>query len=42
MGVPTGSSGELQFIGAASIVIFSLGIKDDIMVLSASKNLQDN
>lgn len=37
IGVPAGSSSELQFIAAACIVIFFLGIKDDIMVLSASK-----
>ncbi len=37
MGVPSGSSAELQYIAAACIVIFFLGIKDDIMVLSASK-----
>ena len=37
MGVPAGTSAELQYIAAACIVIFFLGIKDDIMILSASK-----
>lgn len=37
MGVPLGSTTELQYVAAASIVIFFLGIKDDILVLSASK-----
>lgn len=37
MGVPNGISTELQYFAAASIVIFFLGIKDDILVLSASK-----
>jgi UDP-N-acetylmuramyl pentapeptide phosphotransferase/UDP-N-acetylglucosamine-1-phosphate transferase len=37
MGVPAGESAELQYIAAAAIVIFFLGIKDDIMILSASK-----
>lgn len=37
MGVPSGSANELQYFAAASIVIFFLGIKDDILVLSASK-----
>ncbi len=37
MGVPSDMTGELQYFAAACIVIFFLGIKDDIMVLSASK-----
>lgn len=37
MGVPAGISAELQYFVAAAIVIFFLGIKDDILVLSASK-----
>lgn len=37
MGVPGGTSVELQYIAAASTVIFFLGIKDDIMILSATK-----
>jgi UDP-GlcNAc:undecaprenyl-phosphate/decaprenyl-phosphate GlcNAc-1-phosphate transferase len=37
MGVPAGASTELQYFVAASIVIFFLGLKDDILVLSASK-----
>ncbi len=37
MGVPSGITAELQYFAAASIVIFFLGIKDDILVLSASK-----
>lgn len=36
MGVPS-MSAELQYFAAASIVIFFLGIKDDILVLSAAK-----
>src|SRR5436190_6785487 len=36
LGVPTGSP-ELQYFVAAAIVIFFLGIKDDILVLSAAK-----
>jgi UDP-GlcNAc:undecaprenyl-phosphate GlcNAc-1-phosphate transferase len=36
VGAPIGS-GELQYIVAAAIVIFFLGIKDDILVLSAAK-----
>ena len=36
LGVPVGNS-ELQYFVAASIVIFFLGIKDDILVLSAAK-----
>src|ERR1700712_1731070 len=37
MGVPAGISSEIQYFAAAAIVIFFLGIKDDIMILSASK-----
>ena len=37
MGVPMGITTELQYIAAACIVIFFLGIKDDILVLSSSK-----
>ncbi|MEO5892008.1 MAG: MraY family glycosyltransferase [Ferruginibacter sp.] len=36
LGAPLGS-GELQYFVAAAIVIFFLGIKDDILVLSAAK-----
>ncbi|UEG50405.1 undecaprenyl/decaprenyl-phosphate alpha-N-acetylglucosaminyl 1-phosphate transferase [Ferruginibacter lapsinanis] len=36
IGAPTGGR-ELQFVAAATIVIFFLGIKDDILVLSAAK-----
>lgn len=37
MGVPQGISTELQYVAAASIVIFFLGIKDDILIISPSK-----
>lgn len=37
MGVPSGIASELQYIAAATTVIFFLGIKDDILILSASK-----
>ncbi|MES2429882.1 MAG: MraY family glycosyltransferase [Bacteroidota bacterium] len=37
IGVPSNSGRELQFFAAAAIVIFFLGIKDDILVLSAAK-----
>ncbi len=37
MGVPSGIASELQYFVAAATVIFFLGIKDDILVLSASK-----
>ena len=37
MGVPSGITSELQYFAAAATVIFFLGIKDDIFVLSASK-----
>jgi len=36
IGAPVGSN-ELQYFAAASIVIFFLGIKDDILILSAAK-----
>jgi UDP-N-acetylmuramyl pentapeptide phosphotransferase/UDP-N-acetylglucosamine-1-phosphate transferase len=37
MGVPANLAAELQFFAAAAIVIFFLGMKDDILILSASK-----
>jgi UDP-N-acetylmuramyl pentapeptide phosphotransferase/UDP-N-acetylglucosamine-1-phosphate transferase len=37
MGVPYGIASELQYFAAAATVIFFLGLKDDILVLSASK-----
>jgi UDP-GlcNAc:undecaprenyl-phosphate/decaprenyl-phosphate GlcNAc-1-phosphate transferase len=37
MGVPSGIGSELQYFAAATTVIFFLGLKDDILVLSASK-----
>jgi UDP-GlcNAc:undecaprenyl-phosphate GlcNAc-1-phosphate transferase len=37
MGVPAHFSNELQYFLAAAMVIFFLGIKDDILVLSATK-----
>ena len=37
MGVPSGITSQLQYFAAATTVIFFLGIKDDILVLSASK-----
>lgn len=37
MGVPASISTELQYFMAAALVIFFLGIKDDILVLSATK-----
>ena len=37
MGVPSNLSADIQFFAAASIVIFFLGIKDDILILSPSK-----
>jgi UDP-GlcNAc:undecaprenyl-phosphate/decaprenyl-phosphate GlcNAc-1-phosphate transferase len=37
MGVPSGIASELQYFAAAATVIFFLGLKDDILVLSASK-----
>ncbi|MBS1744171.1 MAG: undecaprenyl/decaprenyl-phosphate alpha-N-acetylglucosaminyl 1-phosphate transferase [Bacteroidetes bacterium] len=36
LGVPAGTP-ELQYFAAAAIVVFFLGIKDDILILSASK-----
>ena len=37
MGIPAGQNPEFQFFVAATVVIFFLGIKDDIMILSATK-----
>jgi UDP-N-acetylmuramyl pentapeptide phosphotransferase/UDP-N-acetylglucosamine-1-phosphate transferase len=37
MGVPSHTPNELQYFLAAALVIFFLGIKDDILVLSATK-----
>jgi len=37
MGVPAAITSELQYFAAATTVIFFLGIKDDILILSASK-----
>lgn len=37
IGAPSAGGRELQFFAAAAIVIFFLGIKDDILVLSAAK-----
>src|SRR5688572_20320437 len=37
MGVPVHMAGGLQYFLAAVMVIFFLGIKDDILILSASK-----
>src|SRR5436190_8486617 len=37
MGVPKGITSELQYFAAAATVIFFLGLKDDILILSASK-----
>ena len=37
LGVPQSTSSELQYFVAAAIVVFFLGVKDDILVLSASK-----
>lgn len=37
LGVPHGIYNEIQYIAAASIVIFFLGLKDDILDLSATK-----
>jgi UDP-GlcNAc:undecaprenyl-phosphate/decaprenyl-phosphate GlcNAc-1-phosphate transferase len=37
MGVPAGIASELQYFAAAATVIFFLGLKDDILILSASK-----
>ncbi len=37
MGVPSNLANEIQYFAAASIVVFFLGMKDDILILSASK-----
>ena len=37
MGVPLGIASELQYFAAAATLIFFLGIKDDILVLSITK-----
>ncbi len=37
MGVPKGIDTELQYFAASTIVIFFLGLKDDILIISASK-----
>lgn len=37
LGVPQSNPSELQYFVAAAIVVFFLGIKDDILILSASK-----
>ncbi len=37
IGTPFGSSSEIQYFVAAAVVIFFLGLKDDILVISASK-----
>jgi UDP-GlcNAc:undecaprenyl-phosphate GlcNAc-1-phosphate transferase len=37
MGVPKGITIELQYFTAAFVVIFFLGLKDDILIISASK-----
>ncbi|MDB5201641.1 MAG: undecaprenyl/decaprenyl-phosphate alpha-N-acetylglucosaminyl 1-phosphate transferase [Ferruginibacter sp.] len=37
MGVPAGLNPEFQYFVAAALVIFFLGLRDDIMILSASK-----
>lgn len=37
IGTPFGLSNELQYFAAAAVVIFFLGLKDDILVISASK-----
>ena len=37
MGTPAGFSSTLQYVVAAAVVIFFLGMKDDIMIISASK-----
>ena len=37
MGVPPNFATEIQYFAAASIVVFFLGMKDDILILSASK-----
>ena len=37
LGVPYGTGPELQYFVAAAIVMFFLGMKDDVLILSASK-----
>src|SRR6218665_1408297 len=37
LGSPAGSLPEIKYIAASAIVIFFLGLKDDILVISASK-----
>ncbi len=37
LGVPKGTISEIQYFVAASIVVFFLGLKDDILILSATK-----
>lgn len=37
IGAPSGASGVLQYFVASCLVIFFLGIKDDILIISASK-----
>ena len=37
LSTPSSGAGELQYFAAAAIVIFFLGIKDDILILSAAK-----
>lgn len=37
MGVPPTMATGLQYVAAASIVVFFLGLKDDILIISASK-----
>lgn len=37
LGAPQSANSELQYFMAAAIVIFFLGLKDDILILSASK-----
>lgn len=37
MGIPYGTGPEFQYFAAAAIVIFFLGMKDDVLILSASK-----
>ncbi len=37
MGIPSGTNPEFQYYVAATMVIFFLGLKDDILVLSAGK-----
>jgi UDP-N-acetylmuramyl pentapeptide phosphotransferase/UDP-N-acetylglucosamine-1-phosphate transferase len=37
LGAPAGATRELSYFAAAAIVIFFLGIKDDILVISAGK-----